>query len=1144
MNRLSRKALLALVFLLVVFELQAQTFEYNTNPKGIRLPVQSVLQLEQDSLGRIWMSTPRGIFYSDGVETLALPDTILSEFEYQVRMHQDEEGMIWLYDARGEGNFWKGGYGAWQKVVFDGVDSLVNESRIRFSTRGKGAEMEYALDLSDRFLYWKEGGSPLIFDKVSNDSGVFTQLGGDSDHPVFFFLKASYQLQDRTFKKIHWDQNIIPTAPALVKQSPETGEYYFLGPDFLAKGPDLFHPKEILDRDIKPGFSLPGNLLGLEFSKGSVFYHFNSDLIKISYGSERPLDFDMEETFRVFHINDFLIDREGILWLATSRGIANVNSLAFQNYNSALSGLMSQEVTAIGALQGDEYLFGYNNGIQKISRNLVKEIFKNSGNGILPTSRVVNFSKENDQILWFSANIKGVGRYDDATERVELFAAPDNRPISSVQVFGDTLLITSPFTVYLSSTKNRGNSLFENSLQEELQELMNHKFFYLRKASKLKDGRILLMRASRLENTENLIETEDYLVADGYDFLETPEGILLGTESGLKIIRNSKVMDYRIGEETVSRPVFSLLMDSSGVVWCGTDDGIYRITKHAITHYNHQNGLANNETNRGALVEGVAGRIMVGTLDGFSIFKPNEQFVASGGPKIHIKSLLLEGESILDREDVRGDFSQNSLQVEYAAVGFNEEKELWVHYRLKGFEDEWTLLKEPKSQRIFYPSLPAGTFQFEIKSSYEGKEESAVRSSHPFTVLQPFYLRFWFLALVSVFLVGVGFFVKSFFDQLQKLGVLESAVSRKDKEKLKAEVQFKNVWDSSKDGLLLSLNGEVIVAANPSFASFIGTLPKALEGQTLCQVLKDEELVGKFQQSIDQLPESGSAFDTKIYMGLDERELEIFSKPIPTEGQNAELILSVFRDVTFERKIEKRLREAKEKAEEANRFKTSLLSNVSHEIRTPLNVILGGTEHIMMTRKDDQRLVEELELILQSGERLLSTISSILDMAKIEANKMEVIYSEFDLLEFISMVMKPFFAHAERKGIHLKLDLRKKIIMGRTDKRFLEMILNNLLGNSLKYSESGTVKVTVDHQDDYLLVKIEDEGVGMGEEFLGKVFQPFEQESTGHQRQFEGTGLGMSITKSLLDLLGGTIVLESAKNQGTRVIVEIPLSDS
>lgn len=1137
-------ALVCALFLFINFGVFAQTFKYNTNPKGIRLPVQSVLQVEQDTLGMIWMSTTRGVFYSDGIETFALADSLNSKFDFQISIHKDEDGMIWLYNDRGVGTFLKGGYGSWENVVFPGIDSLVNLPRIRFTTRGKGASKEYVLDIGTRFYYWVEGQSLQLFQKNIGELGFLTFLGGEINNPVFFFDKGTLALENGKLRKVQWDLNKVSSPPVIVKKCPETGEFYFLGADYLAKGPDQFSPNEIVDSGFKQNFDFLDSYFGLGFAKGSIFYHFNSDLYKLTLGSRRPIALDLEYTFRVFYLQDFLIDREGILWMATARGLANLNSLAFQNYDVVQSGLMSQEVTAIAPVKGDEYLFGYNNGIQKISRYDIEVIYKDSEVGIIPNSRIVNFSREGDKAIWFSSNVRGIGRYDIASNKVEIFKPPSNVQISSVNIYGDSILITSPRTVYFASVNDRGADLYKNSIQNKLEELMNHRFYYLRKSGKLEDGRTIIMRASRIENTEELISTTDFLLADGYDFLEVENGILLGTESGLKFVQDNKVQSYSVGGQEINRPVFSILQDSAGVIWLGTDDGIFQLENNHVRQFNQMNGLANNEINRGALVEGMDGRIMIGTLDGFSIFKPQEKFIAHGTPKVFLKSFDLEGESILNLENARTGSQQNSLELEYAAIGFNEEKDLWVHWRLKGFEESWQVLVEPKSKRFFYPRLPPGDYQFEIKASYEGENFSPLVTSVGFTVLQPFYMRFWFLALASLVMIAIGFFVKTFFDQGNKLGVLESAVSEKDKEKLTAEMQFKNVWDSSKDPMLLTINGETILAANPTFAKFVGKEPTSLEGEKLIEIFGDCDFLRKYQKEMQNLPEEGKTLKLEFKWNDLDVEMEIYSKRISSEGIDGKTILSMFRDVTAERQIEKNLREAKEKAEEANRFKTSLLSNVSHEIRTPLNVILGGTEHVMMTRKDDTKLLNELDIILQSGERLLATITSILDMAKIEANKMEVVYTKVDYVEFISLVMKPFFAHAQRKGIQLKLDFKKKDIKGETDKRFLEMILNNLVGNSLKYTESGTVKVTVDSQDGSLLMKIEDEGVGMSTDFMPKIFQPFEQESTGNQRQFEGTGLGMAITKNLVDLLKGYINLQSAKNQGTRVIVEIPLSNS
>ena len=167
----------------------------------------------------------------------------------------------------------------------------------------------------------------------------------------------------------------------------------------------------------------------------------------------------------------------------------------------------------------------------------------------------------------------------------------------------------------------------------------------------------------------------------------------------------------------------------------------------------------------------------------------------------------------------------------------------------------------------------------------------------------------------------------------------------------------------------------------------------------------------------------GFSFSCQVFWPIGKMENEVYTKEIPSQFDDKRLLLTVFRDVTVEKEIEHKLREAKDRAEEANRFKTSLLSNVSHEIRTPLNVILGGTEHVMMTRKNDPKLLSELEIILQSGERLLSTINSILDMAKIEAKKIDIVKQQTEVIAFIKKNCISIIFSGRKKGSAIRGEL-------------------------------------------------------------------------------------------------------------------------
>ncbi len=1130
----------------------AQSFNYNTQPKGINLPVQNVLQVDQDSLGRMWFSTTRGTFFTDGIQTFSLPDTLTSQFNYRISVLVDEEGIVWLYNGNGTPKVFRGGYGTWEEVKLGVEFEQVHSSQISFFVLGKGSDKCLYLDTKKEFLRWQEKNEVRGLKARTDfmDLGMLTsveQIGGED---YFYFEKATCRLINGEFEKIEYKGIELPAPPYLVMRSPYTGEYYFLGKDYLAKGPEFDYPQEIVDQGISKSDYFLENFYGLFFSGGNVFYYLNSQLHKLAPYLDFPLVMDMENLLNIFYINEATVDREGLLWIVTSRGLANVNSLIFQNYGREETTLLGEEITAIADIDDGELLFGFNNGIQKFSRPELETLYRDEYLIGVPTGRIVNFSNDSlTNTTWFSANWDGVGRYEHQTEEISVFPSPKEINISYVDVVGDSLILTGPNDLFMAHKDARGEELYQHNLRSEIATLAVDPYFFLRKASKLKDGRIMVMRAGRLENQNPILENDRFVVAEGYDFYEkNPNKIYLGTESGFKVFEDGEVTMVEVGGQIIDNPVYCILEDSTGKLWLGTDDGVFVIDGDQLIHYNERNGLIGNEINRGALIESSSGRIMIGTVRGFSVYFPREAFYAQASPKLYLNSLTLGGNEVIGTDPVRAPYSENSLEVDYSAVGFNESTSLWVHYRLLGLgSEEWEILVDPKSTRLFFSNLPAGEYQLEIKASYEGTHFSETIISQPFTISKPFYLQTWFIILAILLLVGLGILINMLYRQLRKVGVLKNAFDTKEKEKKITELQFKNVWDSSKDGLLLTLDGKEIIAANPAFAKMSGLSTSELKGKKLLDLLQDDQItenhVDFFRKRVYLNPKKGFTFEGTFSWVTGSLEMEVFSIIIQTEQDDSSLILSVFRDISAKKFTEQNLRDAKEKAEQANRFKSSLLSNISHEIRTPLNGILGGTEHIMMTREEDQVLISQLEIILQSGERLLHTINSILDMAKIEANKMEVAYMDAEINEFVASVVAPLKNLANRKNLKLKEHYLCSPFFGKIDKRFIEMIINNLVSNAIKYTDSGSINLSIDRLDHLLLIEIEDTGVGMSETFLKKVFQPFEQESTGNNRLYDGTGLGLSITKNLIDLLNGKIKIESLKNSGTLVTLEIPLPD-
>lgn len=1128
----------------------AQNFKFNAQPKGVKLPVQNVLEFEQDSLGRMWFSTSRGVVYSDGIQTYELPDTLVRRFNYRISFLKDADGVLWLSNGIGTPVLFKAQQEGW--VEEDLPVEIKNQysTRIGFFSTGKSSDKSFFLDLGSHLLHWKEGDREKQI--VERDFLLTRDLKSvvEADGEILLnFELRSYKFDGKGLIPYEYRGIPLPSQPFLVKKSPHSGEYYFLGKDYLAKGPKAEFPTQILSRGFSTKAYVSDDYFSLEFSGENVFYHFNSHLLKYNPSRNRPVYLDLSDFFNTIYLQSIFLDREGILWVGSSRGMANNNSQVFQNYGLEVTDFLGEEVTAIADFGESSFLFGYNNGIQIFSRQAIKTIYRDPYPQGLPDHRIVNFSKEGEKGIWFSANWGGVGYFDTKTEKINLTPPPKDTNISSVQVVGDSILLVSGKRIFIAPLSARGNQLFTKELTHEIDSLLRGNPAFFRKAGKLKNGKIVVMRASRLENQYPIIETPRYILAEGYDFLELPDGSLLfGTEFGLKVYREGYQGYYIHQGKTISNAVFTLLRDSKEVIWAGTDFGVFALGKDKISHFSEKNGLVGDEVNRGALIEAPSGRIMIGTQKGLSIYFPEEGFYSNGAPMVHLTSVRLGENEVLVKKNPEVPYSQNSLEVSFLAAGFNESRELWIHYRLKDREDsDWTILKNPGSNQLFYSNLPAGKYQFELKASYDGENFSETVYSEPFVVLSPFYLQVWFIVLAVLFLLGLGILINMFFRQFQNLGILQSAVDRESKGKVIAEQQFKNVWASSQDGMLLTLEGEKILTANPAFAKMMKCAVEDLEGKPLNVLFKDENMEKLYLEvllkRIKRSPGKGISIDTPIEWKTGMLEMEVFSVLLDQDYKGKGLVLSVFKDISAQKSVQNKLREAKEKAEQANRFKSSLLSNVSHEIRTPLNGIIGGAEHIMMSRKNDTELQSQLDIILQSGERLLGTINSLLDIAKIEANKMPVVYTKTEMKEFLETIIRPLKAAALRKGLNLEFQFLSPDFEAKVDRRFLEMILNNLVSNSIKYTETGQIKIISQKVEELLLLEVTDSGVGISVDFQNKMFEPFEQESKGNDRLFEGTGLGLSITRNLIHLMGGNIQIWSAKNTGTRVLVEIPLSE-
>jgi PAS domain S-box-containing protein len=249
-------------------------------------------------------------------------------------------------------------------------------------------------------------------------------------------------------------------------------------------------------------------------------------------------------------------------------------------------------------------------------------------------------------------------------------------------------------------------------------------------------------------------------------------------------------------------------------------------------------------------------------------------------------------------------------------------------------------------------------------------------------------------------------------------------------------------------------------------------------------------------------------------------------------------------DITERKQREAELMAAKEKAEEMSRLKSAFLANMSHEVRTPLTSIIGFAE--VLDRMDLPASADRFtHLIYRGGTRLLNTLNSVLDLSQLEAGAMTLRPREVTVRSLIIDIKQGFQHHASEAGVALTVEVPPDPVRAQLDRGAIERVVSNLLDNAIKFTSvrdrtDRRVHLALTAEPDRIEIAVTDTGVGIDPEFVPRLFDAFHQESTGDAREFEGSGLGLSITERLVNLMGGTITVDSEKGKGTTFTVTLP----
>jgi PAS domain S-box-containing protein len=375
-----------------------------------------------------------------------------------------------------------------------------------------------------------------------------------------------------------------------------------------------------------------------------------------------------------------------------------------------------------------------------------------------------------------------------------------------------------------------------------------------------------------------------------------------------------------------------------------------------------------------------------------------------------------------------------------------------------------------------------------------------------------------------------------------------------------SEEKYRTLVENAKDGIVI-IQDQHFVYVNPSLMAMSESSREELVGTPFVRHVAEEEvakLTHMYEKRMRGL-ESASMYETvfKTKTGL-RIHAEVNAALITYRGRPADLV--IIRNInerkkaeaeirklneSLERRVDERTRElasANERLVELDRLKSLFLASMSHELRTPLNSILGfsGLLLLGMSGPLNDEQAKQLSMVQNSANHLLELINEILDISKIESGKMDLAIESFPIAALMEETVKAVTPLAEAKGLNLEVEVPENLML-QSDRRRVKQVLMNLLGNAIKFSDRGGIRIEVKALREELTVGVSDRGIGIREEDIEKLFSPFRQIDMSSTKQYEGTGLGLYLCKKILVLLGGAISVKSEFGSGSTFTFVLPM---
>ncbi|SKC64751.1 hybrid sensor histidine kinase/response regulator [Ohtaekwangia koreensis] len=825
-----------------------------------------------------------------------------------------------------------------------------------------------------------------------------------------------------------------------------------------------------------------------------------------------------EEEYRIYRhtIHAIYEDRDHNLWLGTNgdgvqmiSGISEKFTRIERKQTGEYEGVYLRFWGMCTDKEGNLWLGSDGDGIYKYSSRgqLLRHYYADGKKGSLTNNAILCAYRDHSNTLWFGTYAQGLFLYDEKTDSFFNYA---HNPADSSSLADNDLRVIFEDSKHNIWVGSNGGGL--NLLNKQTGKFTHYASKYtetsrgsVRAIIEDKHGGLWIgchgeglqyldPKKEKLQRYLNRPEDENALPSNiVYALHLDRQGKLwIGTEgTGLAIydLERQTLERFTEKEGLGGSTVYALLEDKEGNLWMSTNSGVSKWDGREKKFYNYDgsDGLQNGKFNSSSfLYDKTLGLMAFAGTEGVTLFRPEQIKQNLQPPKVMITGFqlfnkpvevnasaqqgLVLKQAIHESKEITLRYNQSVFTFEYTALNYAYPEKCAYAYKMEGFDKDWNYVDTKRTAT--YTNLDPGEYIFRVKASNDDGVWNEQGASIALIITPPYWKTWWFQTMIACIVIGS---VYTFF---------KGRVNAVKRQKAELEEQVR---------------------------------------QQTAEVVSQKEALEVQAQNLQALNEQLQA--QTDFLGVVNDELKQQKEENIAKRQDAE-------------KAREEAERARQDAERANQAKSIFLATMSHEIRTPMNGVLGMASLLAETPLTAEQQ-EYTDTIRSSGDALLTVINDILDFSKIESGNLELDYNGFDMRQCLEEVMDVFSTKASQKGLDLVYQIDYQIpaqIIG--DSHRLRQILLNLISNAMKFTHKGEIFVGVDllesNNDQLLLAfQIRDTGIGIAQDKISRLFKAFSQVDSSTTRRYGGTGLGLVISQRLVELMGGTITVESHEGVGT-----------